>query len=118
MLSLAAGWTIILVEELPLVMHINSHGYNCAVLLLRGHGKDGLGLSGLTYADWLQQSIDFCSHYKSSYKKVYVVGFSMGATLSLHVAKDVGVDGVVSIVSYLSPPDIMRKILGLSKAAN
>ena len=104
-------------DLLPLASYINSQGYNCAVLLLHGHGKEAAAMVGLAYSDWLQQSLDFYEHYRRSFDEVYMVGFSLGATLSLHIATKVDVAGVVAISTFLSPSRLTRNILRAMKTA-
>lgn len=102
-------------DLVPLAKHINSRGYNCSLLLLTGHGKKAEDMAGLKYADWLNQVREFYKHYKSLFKKIYIIGFSLGATLSLDIAKEENVNGVVAISTFLKPPKFTSVMLSIAK---
>jgi carboxylesterase len=98
-------------DLIPLASYINSHGYNCALLLLRGHGENSDDLIGLNYLDWLNQARAFYTQYSKQFDEIYLVGFSLGSTLSLQLATEENVAGIVAISTFLEPPDMTEKLL-------
>ena len=103
-------------DTLPLAQYINEKGYNCALVFLMGHGRNAEAMTGLQYADWVKQSRAFCQYYKRKYKNVYLIGFSLGATLCLHLASEEAFDGVVAISTFIRPPTLARRVLQLAEA--
>lgn len=107
-------------DLIPLATHINAQGNNCAILRLHGHGRKAEELVGLRYTDWLDQLRELHSHYRTLFPEVYLVGFSLGATLCLQLATETRVAGVVAISTFLKPPrttHCLAKLIGAVRVA-
>jgi carboxylesterase len=98
-------------DLLPLAYSLNKLGFNCALVLLKGHAGNGEDLLGLRYRDWYEQVKNACRYYHSKFKNIYLIGFSLGGTLSLDFAADSEVAGVVSISTFLKPTPPANKMI-------
>ena len=91
-------------DLLPLAREINNSGYACALMLLKGHGGHGKEIIGIEYSDWKKQLTDAINYYKEKYNNIYLIGFSLGATLSIDVAIDnKNISGIVGISTFIKP---------------
>ncbi len=104
-------------DLLPLAKEIHKKNNNCALLLLKGHGESEKELSKYRYKDWKQQVIEAVNYYKK-FKKIYIIGFSLGATISIYTAgtlKNKKIKGVIGIGTFTQPTNkVLHKILDLS----
>jgi esterase/lipase len=92
----------------PLAKSFNIKGYACEMILLKGHSGDVDELSALSYGDWLSQIRSSYEYHKSKGKKVYIVGFSLGALLAIDFASMYDIDGIVAIGAFLRPSFKLR----------
>lgn len=71
-------------------------------VLLPGHGTVPGALLNLNYQDWLRTVTYGIQSIKKEVKKLFIVGFSTGATLALHYLKDHrDIDGIIMIAPAL-----------------
>lgn len=105
-------------DLLPLAQAINKQNYNCALLLLKGHGQTANEIIGINYEDWKEELAVSINYYKTRYETIYIVGFSLGATLAIDFAGSLGqevIKGVVGISTYIKPKNIfLRKFLNIA----
>ena len=73
-------------DLLPLAKQINSTGYSCALIMLSGHGGSGEDLIGQSYSKWKNDLKKAILHFGKTYNSIYLIGFSLGATLCLDVS--------------------------------
>lgn len=88
-------------DLLPLANQINSKGHACALMLLSGHGRDGQDIVGHSYSQWENELLNAIRYYKQTYSNIYLIGFSLGATLCLDVSARGKVSGVIGISTFL-----------------
>lgn len=104
---LAHGWFISKDYKLFFDMsNIFSQNFDVIKMNFRGHGKSS-GFYTFTSKEPqdLKSVVDYAK--KHQYKKIYLIGFSLGAALVLiHSAKEKDVDKVIAV----SPPHSFRKI--------
>ncbi|EKE21639.1 MAG: hypothetical protein ACD_7C00165G0008 [uncultured bacterium] len=82
------GWTAVPYELRRLGIYLNEAGYTVYGPMLSGHGTKPADLEKVTYEDWLNDSRRAYHKLKKEYAEVFVGGTSMGATLSIELAKE------------------------------
>lgn len=84
-------------EMTPLGEYLHSEGMTVSAVMLAGHGTTPSDLRGKSWADWISSAVAGLEKLKSSCAHVFVIGFSMGGTISLHLAANYPVDGVITV---------------------
>lgn len=87
----------------PLATAFAEEGINAILLTLAGHDQWESGLPDVTVAEWLDQVRDAVDSALANHDEVYLVGFSWGAVLALHVAAERDVAGVLCISTFVQP---------------
>ena len=90
---------------MPLGEYLHSEGMTVSGVLLAGHGTKPSDLRGKSCADWISSAAAALDKLKSRCEYVFLIGFSMGGTISLHLASNYLVDGVITVCApvYLDP---------------
>ena len=78
---------------------LSKEGWDCAAPLLPGFGTDWHDLLNTNFSQWYAYLSDYYKEMKKSYKKIFVVGTSMGGTLTLKLAEEYSPDGIVTIAA-------------------
>jgi carboxylesterase len=84
-------------EMRPLGEYLAARGITVAGVRLAGHGTRPADLKGLTWHDWVKSAATGLAELKNKCSRVYLVGFSMGGTISLHLAANYRVEGVIAV---------------------
>lgn len=84
-------------EMLPLGEHLAKQGMTVLGVRLAGHGIRPSLLKGISYHHWVNSAVDGLTVLEATCQKIFIIGFSMGGTIALHLAATKRVDGVVSI---------------------
>lgn len=88
---------------------LNHAGYTVSGLRLDGHGTTPQELAEQTYEQWMQNIEAAYCQLKDTCQKVFIVGQSMGGTLTLHTASMFDdVDGIVLINPAIDIPDMQH----------
>lgn len=77
-----------------------SRGYSVSAILLKGHNATLEEMAKCSYQDWIDTAEAEYKRLKGKYKKVYVIGLSMGAVIASILAERHAVDKLV----LLCPP--------------
>ena len=80
---------------------LNRQGYTVSIPLIPGHGTTPADLRKTKWTDWYEGSKVELFELRKKYKKVYIVGFSMGASLALHLSAHYEVNGVITLAPVL-----------------
>jgi carboxylesterase len=83
---LTHGFTATSVEVRQMAAFLSKQGYTVAGPLLPGHGKTIDDMNSVTWHDWIKAVDDLYLKLSAKCKKVFVLGESMGALLSLEMA--------------------------------
>lgn len=81
------GWSTTPYEIRRLGMFLNESGYTVYAPMLSGHGTKPSDLESVVYQDWISDAQGALDELKKSYDQVYVGGTSMGANLTMQIAK-------------------------------
>ncbi|NMA02321.1 MAG: alpha/beta fold hydrolase [Clostridia bacterium] len=84
-------------EMFPLGQFLNQKGYTVRGVLLPGHGTKVEDLEGVGWSEWYQEVENEYKRLRESCSQVFVIGLSMGGALSLNLATENVLAGVVSI---------------------
>jgi carboxylesterase len=82
------GWTSTPYEVRRAGMFLNENGYTVSAPMLRGHGTVPKDLENVKWTDWLADITKIYDDLKKEHGKVYVGGTSLGANLTLMLAKN------------------------------
>ena len=94
------GFTGSPAELLPLGNFLNREGFTVLAVRLAGHGTSERDLIRTNRGDWFNSVLDGYALLKNFCDKIFVIGHSMGALLSLKLATIKNFDKLVTI----SPP--------------
>ncbi len=99
----------------PLARAFNQLGFPCEILQLAGHGGNSENLRNAAYAQWLEQLEMAHQRFQRENRPVFLVGFSLGATLAIDFAIEHPVAGVLAISSFFTPtsPRLARLVLAV-----
>jgi carboxylesterase len=98
------GFTGSPAEMRPMGEYLAARGLTVSAPLLPGHGTTPDDLARTTWQDWYGHIEGTCDGLRGKCEKVFVVGFSLGALLALHLAARHEVSGLVA----LSPAVLVR----------
>lgn len=96
-------------DLMPLAKKINENGTACAMLLLSGHAESASSLIGKDYNTWLNEVITAIEYYNRKYSNVFLIGFSLGATLCIDASQTAIVKGIVGISTFIELKSPLHK---------
>lgn len=82
------GWTSTPYEVRRLGKYLNENGYTTHGPMLSGHGTVPKDLEKVNWKDWLSDVTNAYDELKKNHEKVFVAGTSIGANLSVILAKN------------------------------
>ncbi len=96
------GFTGTPYEMYPVAESLIAEGFTVSLPLLPGHGlEDASVFAHSRYRHWREAVFKEFEELRLNYQKVFVVGLSMGGTLSLDIAENLDPAGVVAIAPAL-----------------
>ncbi|NUR62602.1 MAG: alpha/beta fold hydrolase [Catenulispora sp.] len=101
----------------PWAEHLAAAGFGVRLPRLPGHGTDWRDMQVTTWDDWYAE-VDRAFHeLKAAYDRVFVMGLSMGGTLTLRLAERHGADvaGIVLVNPSVKPDKAVIKLLPVLK---
>ena len=112
---LVHGFTGTPYEMRPVGEHLAQRGIGSEAVLLRGHGTHPDDMLSARHGDWVADVEAGLDRLATRYRRVFLIGLSMGGTLVLNVAarhaNDPRVAGVVSIAAPVRLTDWRLRIL-------
>lgn len=101
---------------------LQKEGFWCRSILLPGHGTTPQDLLTVQFTDWLQTVRYGIDSLSKKFKKLYLLGFSTGAALSIHEAlTDERINGLVLLapaVQIKAPVDALFALQNFLKRFN
>ncbi len=76
---------------------LKDKGYTVKAILLKGHGSTIADMKKTNYRDWIKSAVEGYKTLKYECDQVFAVGLSMGGLLSLYLARNFDVKGVISL---------------------
>lgn len=90
---------------------LNQKGYDTKGILLPGFGKNLNELYLKNHYDWIDYiKRSFLESLKKNYKKKILVGYSMGAMLSMLIANELPVDKLILFAPYYNKVDHFKEL--------
>lgn len=90
------GWTSTPYEVRRLGKYLNENGYTASGIQLSGHGTVPKDLEEVKWQTWVEDVASEYEKLKMKHQKVYIIGTSIGANITMMFAKDnPGVSGIV-----------------------
>ncbi len=105
---LVHGFTGTPKEMRPMGEYLNSRGYTVLGIRLAGHATHPQDMLRTRWTDWLTSVEDGYHLLRSHAKRIFLIGLSMGGSLSLLFASQFDVDGVIAMSTPYSLPDDPR----------
>lgn len=91
---------------------LNGHGYSVSAVRLPGHGTSLKDMSKTRWSDWWNHIVSAYEEFSSSgIKKIVTIGHSMGGLLTLKLAMEKKVDGMICI----STPIFIQKRIAFAE---
>ena len=84
-------------EVEDLANSLNEEGYTVFAPLMSGHGTSPDALKEVTWEDWANESDYYYNLLNSNYKKVHVIGFSLGTLSALELGTNYDLDSLTVI---------------------
>lgn len=78
---------------------LHQKGYTVYGVLLAGHGTSPADLRSTTWQDWTRSAERELATMRNRCRRVYLVGFSMGGLIALHLGARHQVDGLVTLAT-------------------
>lgn len=102
--------------------HLRKRGFSVYSIRYPGHGLKGKAMENYGWKDWYKEVEDKYLELKSTYKNVYVAGFSTGGTLTLKLAENHDVEKIALLSPFIkiaykwyyifSPEDYLNSFIG------
>ena len=88
----------------PLAHAFRQRGFDCEELILDQHGRPWEDLRKARYEDWHAQVGSACDRLRQPGRRIFLVGFSLGALLCLDLAsRREEIAGVLAISTFFAP---------------
>lgn len=91
----------------PLADAFAKEGYTVACPKLIGHGTTPEDMEQTTAEEWIQSAENAYAWVKNKCERVFVVGLSLGGTLSLYLAANKEIDGIAVINPAVDVPELV-----------
>lgn len=99
-LLLIHGFTGSTAEMIPMGKFFHEQGMTVHGPLLKGHGTSPEEMERTTWEDWWQSALDgYRRLTEVGCKRIYVGGLSMGGLLSLRIAREFPIQGVIAMAT-------------------
>lgn len=102
-------------EMLPLAEHLAAAGLVVLGPRLAGHGTHPEDLARVSWRDWAASALAGLAELRGECSRVFVVGFSMGGALALHLASHEGLPGLVLLGTPVTNPHPIFPLLPILK---
>jgi carboxylesterase len=101
----------------PWAEHLAAAGFGVRLPRLPGHGTDWHDMQVTTWADWYAEVDKAFHELQASYDQVFVMGLSMGGTLTLRLAERHGAEvaGLVLVNASVKPDKAVIKLVPVLK---
>ena len=92
-------------DLLPIAHDYANQGHMCVLLRFPDALSMSTTISEESLSNWTNQVVDSVNEHISQGRRVFIVGFSFGATIALNAATkcEIGVAGVVAISAFFAP---------------
>lgn len=77
--------------------YLKDKSFSVRGILLKGHGTSPKEMKKTNYKDWIKSAEQGYSELAESCDEIFVVGFSMGGAIALHLANKYDIKGIVSL---------------------
>jgi len=81
--------------------YLHKEGYTVSIPLIPGHGTIPEDLREKKWVEWYENIKAELFNLRKKYNRVFIVGFSMGASLALHLSAHYEVNAVVTLAPVL-----------------
>jgi len=96
----------------PLADHLHQRGYTVLGIRLSGHATGIEDMMRTRCQDWIASAEDGWHLIQGCTERVFAIGFSLGAVLSLLLANQYPLAGVVAMAPFYEMPNKLAKRLG------
>lgn len=90
------------VQFAPMAEFLFDNGYDCVALLLPGHGSDASAFCHTPFSAWRNHVFQAIDDIAKQYRKVFLIGHSLGGLLCLEYAAANDAEGLILINTTLA----------------
>lgn len=95
-------------QSMRLIAHqLHKLGYTVHMPRLKGHGTTPEDMETTGYKDWIESAEEAYKELRSKVKKIFLLGLSMGGTLTLYGAIHHKIDGAITINAAVDLPNFL-----------
>lgn len=94
----------------PVAYALHRAGFTVSLPRLKGHGTTPEDMATTGYKDWIKSVEDAYHELKTKVNNIFVLGLSMGGTLSLYIAENYAVKGITTINAAIQMPDEFAQV--------
>jgi len=112
---LVHGFTGSPVELLPLGEFLAGQGCTVLGVRLAGHGTSPEDLAQTGWRDWVASAREGLERLRAEREQVYIVGYSLGGLITLHLASRYPIDGAALLATPLYAKDWRLAMIPLAR---
>jgi len=109
------GFTGSPAEVYPMGEYLAQQGLSVLGVLLAGHGTTPEEMAKTGWRDWVASAGEGLERLRSEKEKVYVIGYSLGGVITLHLASRFPMDGAVVMATPTRVADWRLNLVPLAK---
>lgn len=79
--------------------YLGQKGFTVKAVLLKGHGAILRELGSTSHKDWIESAEQGYQQLAACCREVFIVGFSMGGAIALHLAQKYDARGIISLAT-------------------
>lgn len=102
-------------EVSPLAEYLSEKGYATSCVRLSGHTGNKSDLAGSDNESWIRSAEEALLDRGSSGERLFLIGFSMGGLIAIHLAQKYRLDGIVTLNMPIYYWDVRKFLNYLSK---
>lgn len=87
-------------DLLNIAHRLSNLEFNVEIVILNAH-CDNYSFDEMSYTKWSDRLNEVYKKNRENYKDIYLIGFSLGALMSLDLAENYEVEGVITVSGYL-----------------
>lgn len=91
-------------------IEISRAGYAAYRVDISGNGDSEGRFEDSTPSKWLRDIVATVQHFRTRYRRIVLIGFSLGGMMSLIAATRIGVDGIVSVAAPMHPAEFDKRL--------
>lgn len=109
------GMTGCPVEMYPMGEYLAQRGLTVLGVQLAGHGRTPEEMAKTGWRDWVASAREGLERLRTEQEQIYVIGYSLGGIIALHLASRLPMDGAVLLATPLYSSDWRQLLIPFAK---